>query len=430
LAEIESGAMGFIIVQQTNLREPTGYKTARWIVLLFALQVGIVNGLGENVITTSGFLDVTMFDGSKPVPQESSSNEFRASVSSDGRWTLEVRPIYKKGDILYGKKDVMYQSFNGTDTYFCQYSEAVEGITNGRPGIIGTKPISDRSQLSYISAGNYPFSPFDAQKRTHILWLVYGAGKYIHDTKAGSLPLPWLSARNNLFSYGFRLKAELSPDSPYIPTTLQFIRDSQLDLQNENSEYSRPELDQPLNNEMFAILQDALKERKTIWHDGAIAGKLETGTFTNLYGFNVPLSFEFRTFTELGVLRRLFVATVTNVTGENADEKSAQETFHPPVLVNRTVLDTRFRLRDSSRNIDSISYGLNEGEPWLSKDSDALQKRFKEYLNNPKLSARNRFSISSERTKRFWIVGLFLMSTISLLLLLFRFPRNHPKINH
>jgi len=392
----------------------------RLCILLYVFLGIVFNGRGEDVVISSGILNETMFNGKNPVPNESSKNEFQATVSTDGRWFLQISPIHGINDPMYGKKDTIYMSFDGSDTYFCQYSEAVIGITNGRPGLIGTQPLSDRSQLSYISEGNYPYSPFDSQKRAHILWLVYGAGKSIHDSKQENMPLPWLAARWTPLSYGFRLESDLSPNLPYIPISLRFIRDSKLDLQDENNEYSRPEIDIPEDKEGLLRQQDELNQRKTKWHNGANAGILKTGVFTNISEFSMPLTFTFTTFLSSGNPRRLYEATVTNVVIRQIDEV-AQKGFQPPILANLSVLDTRFRFRDASHNVDKIYYKIDKNESWQPKDSPELQKMNVAFIKSPSISARTRFSILSDKLKRLIIGGIFLIVTLVPVIFLLRF---------
>lgn len=380
----------------------------KWAILLFTGLICIFDGRSENYITSSGILSETMFNGPNIVAAESSSNEFSATISTDGKWAIDIHQIYKRNEPMYGKEDSIYMTFDGSDTYYCQYSEAVIGITNGRPGFIGTAPIASRSQWSYISAGNYPFAPFDTQKRTHILWLVYGAGKNIRDSKSESMPLPWMPARWNLLSYGFRLQAEISPVSPYIPTSLQFIRDSKLDFKNEQSEYDRPELDQPDERDGVLQWQNQLNQRTTKWRDGAVAGRLKVGTFTNVDGLSVPLSFSFETYFFTGSLRRTYTATITNITTKQIDNLYTNQ-FRPPILSRLSVLDSRFRFRDGSKNVNSIYYTLEDTQSWQPIDSTNLQRKFKSFYA---AGTRRHFSILPNRTKHVILIIAFSALTI------------------
>jgi hypothetical protein len=364
-----------------------------------------------------------MFNGNEPVPQESSKNEFQALVSDDGKWLLEIRQLHSKSDPMNGKTDLLYMGFDGSDTYFCQYSDAVIGITNGRPGLIGTAPFNAHPVLSYVSAGNYPYCPFDSQKRAHILWLVYGAGKSIHDFKLKTMPRPWVEARWTPLAYGFSLTDELSSNSPYIPISLQFIRDSKLDLTNENEEYNRPEMDLAKQKETLMRQQSELNYRKTSWHDGDMAGLLKTGIFTNLNGLSLPLSFTFQTFHSWGQVSRLYEVAVTNVTERQASDM-AQIDFRPPILGKLLVMDTRLRFRDAKRNVDEVIYKIDESGSWQAVDSANVQKMDQAFLKTDAISKRHSLSIFSDITKRSIVLGLFMLSTLLPIIFIFRFKHS------
>ncbi len=394
----------------------------KWIftVLLTTILLLMASLAGRAMVVSSGFLKVTTFSGGKPYRPECSTNEIRAVIDSNGRWALEVRPLHPVGDMLHGKTDIIYLTFDGTNNYYCQYSEAIEGIKQGQPGIIGTTAITNQAQTGYISPGSFPFSPYDIQKRTQVLWLMYGAGQYIHDERLETMPLPWLTARYRLDAYGFRLKYDLSLNLPYIPITLEFVRDSHLDLSDEQSEYTRPELD--VDTIWFERLKNDLNLRKTKWQEGATAGVLKTLAFTNLDNFRLPLASEFRLFMPNGDLLRLFELIVTNVAGS-----AAAETLTPPVLADVFVFDSRFRVRESSKVLDSINYHLTPGQSWESTNAASLQKLFHAYLNTPQLTAIHKLSNSPEQRPMIIIYALVAVTVVPLLLWL-RFVWKHRKI--
>ena len=151
-------------------------RTVRWIAFLLMLHSSVVVGFAEKVIVSSGFLNETTFNGKY---SQQKLHKFQATITDDGKWAFEVNPIHKTNDILFGKKDVKYMTFDGTDIYYCQYTEAVEGLRNGRPGIVNTRPIADQPQLAYISAGDYPFSPFDNDRQR---FKFYGLFTALEDT--------------------------------------------------------------------------------------------------------------------------------------------------------------------------------------------------------------------------------------------------------
>lgn len=378
-------------------------------ILFLALMLLASDGWAQVAMTASGCLTETMFNGAISVPSESSSNRFNATISQDGKFALEVRPIHQHGDFLEGKEDVIYMTYDGSDTYFCQYTEAVQGVTNGRPGIIRTEAITNRAQLAYISPGNYPFSPYDSQKRTHILWLVFGAGPMLHDSQPETMPLPWIPARWMLLSYGFSIKYELCANFPFFPSNLQFVRDSKLDFDSEIKEYNRPELDSHGQREWVSNWENELQKRKQ-WRDGDIAGKLETGDFTNYAGFCLPLSFKFSTFIRSGQIRRLYTVEVTGLETNQFDDMASITNFHPPILADLYIADSRFRMHDSSRGINYIHYNLDHDKDWMPTNSASLEKLYANYLATPSLAMKPPLSPLTKNAKtRFVFVILLLL---------------------
>ena len=233
----------------------------------------------------------------------------------------------------------------------------------------------------------------------------------------------------SLRAYGFRVESLLSTSQPFIPIAMQFIRDSKLDLPSNESEYNRPELDQPVDQGMLEFYREDLTARKTRWHDGGIAGTLTNEDFTSIAGMTIPRSFEVRIYLTPRVLFRQYNGTITNVATAEADGQDQNErkflskTFQPPILSKSVITDSRFRFRDATREIDNIKYDLVPGKHWLPTNSEYLQERFKHFLDTPSLSARHKFSIWPKYIKRNLIIGFMLFATFALLLLIFRFFR-------
>jgi len=102
-------------------------------------------------VTLRGFLDLRFFSApGRPQLSMCSSNAFTASICTDGRYAFEVRPMYKTNNLMAGKEEAFYMTYNGTDTFFCHYTEAIQGLKGGRPAIVGTKPIEEAGQMAYV----------------------------------------------------------------------------------------------------------------------------------------------------------------------------------------------------------------------------------------------------------------------------------------
>jgi hypothetical protein len=325
----------------------------------------------EDGASVSGYLIVKSFSPrGQLMSQWSSTNEFRASIARDGRYAVEIRPKYEKGE------DIIYLTFDGFDTYFVHYQKSGDD----KNSVYAKTP-------AYISEGNYPFSPWEEQKRANILWLVYGAGLYIHDSMTNNtMPLPWVPARWSLLAYGYRVEHELSPNLPYIPHQLRFIRDYALDLSSEDAEMNRPELDTASGDQWVAKWKDELNTRNS-FTNGFLDADINTDDFTNRNGVEIPLFFSWRDFNPHwlnGGLRCQYNGIVTNVT-----DLSPSETFLPPVLGSLGVNDSRFRYRDAKRALDGINYRVTIATSWKPRNSPQLKEQFKAGLSGIGASPRN-----------------------------------------
>jgi hypothetical protein len=391
----------------------------RCIVFLLVLHMGVFKGRceSESGVTENGLLEVKYFDKSgQVISLVSSTNVFRASVDRNGRWMIEVHPIAAKNSIMDGKEDVIFMSFDGVDTFYCRYSEAFFDMKNGRPQITKTLPVSNMVNRAYISTGSYPFAPFDEQRRANALWLVFGAGKYINESSIKTMPLPWLAARWNLLCYGFRTESDLLTDPPYLPRKIRFIRDAKLDLESLSAEKNRPELDQNTSAYLDDDLKEQFKDRKERWIQGSVAGLLETANITNYSGITVPLSFTIKTFYPDEKINRLYVGTITNVS-----DLLSSETFRPPFIANLSVHDSRFRYRDNTHRLDKIVYlwKKSDSETWPATNSQYLNELQKFHLNS-ELATKRRSIFSSKLIVRYAILGVFLFSSLLLLLLVLK----------
>lgn len=346
------------------------------LIALFDAKVLAQNGGG---VILNGKLNLKFFAGpGKLVQSMSSSNSFCVKISRDGKWSMEVRPIYGRGDIMYGKEDELYLTFDGTDSYSCRYTEAIEGITNGRPGIVNTARIQDNDQSAYISTGNYPFGFGDAQERMPILWLSFFSGITMQESKT-NLPLPWIDARWSLMAYGFRWDCQMTDKFPFAPSKITFIRDNTLDFPNIEQEYNRPELNNANSDEWFKRWNGQMEERKR-WINGMVIGVLDSSNFTNHNGVNIPLNSSLAVYvpksTTPDKTRRLYSIEVDSVADLN-DEN----VFRPPLMGKRILVDdSRFRSTSKTHKVDEVYYKLKTNDVWKSKDDPELKAYFDSYL--------------------------------------------------
>jgi hypothetical protein len=351
-------------------------------------------GIQAGVIST-GDLIVSAFDPiGRPVSVLSSRNSFTASVSTDGRFAIQLHP--------HLKKSVTYLTFDGFDTYFASYDELSTDNTN-----INTRPSqSAEGGSAFISTGNYPFVPWEEQKRESILWTVYGIGHFIHNNVTNTMPLPWMPARWSLLSFGFRLESSLEPSPPYVPRWLRFVRDRSLDFEDLRRETERPELITARSATWMAKWRREFQQRKDDWPDGFVAGELTVSSFTNQGGLLVPLSFEFRTFhpTWKDIPRCLYTAKVTNVT--NLPQGNS---FVPPIFGVLHVEDQRLRRRDATRGLDGISYPV--ASVWPQRDGAELKQHFQAGWDSWRISGRIK-SGTNPQLRRFVIWGLLIVTFI------------------
>jgi len=314
---------------------------------------------------------------------------------------------------------VIYLAFDGTDTFFVRYREAVVDVNQN---IIGRKPLGKSMPPAYISSGNYPFAPWEEQQRTHVLWLVFSAGKYLHDSSTNTMLLPWIPARWSLLSYGFRVEHKLSLTPPFAPQELQFIRDGAYDLASDHLEMERPELNSPSSDVWIEKWEKELQERREYWVNGFVAGKLESRNFTNQNGLAIPMAFSFKAFHPRwkgNQLRHLFEGVVTNLAS-----MPPGESFQPPIISAIRAEDSRFRFRDAKRALNGINYPLTATNKWPPRTSAENEREFKAALASPEFSGRYH---SAGPRKRVVLVGMFALISVVLLRLFFRSTKDSSK---
>lgn len=349
------------------------------IVTWGACQSGF-GGVRAGDIVADGLLTVTTYSGlGKPLQNWCSTNQFRVSIAADGRYRFEIRPLYETDDVIY-------YTFDGTNTFYVRYREAVVDVNQK---VVDRKPVEKNVHPAYISSGNYPFVPWEDQHRPHILWLVFGAGKYLRDSSTNTMPLPWVPARWSLMSYGFRVEYKTSSAPPYHLREIEFVRDLKLDLFDDKAEMDRLELNAPSGEAWFPKWKKELQQRREDWVDGFVAGKLESGSFTNQNGLEIPQAFTFNAFhpkwlSQMKKVRWKYVGIVTNVFSSNL---APVETFQPPIVSVVQVEDSRFRFRDATRAVNGINYPLT-GKNWPARTSAEKEQEFQADINNPEFSAR------------------------------------------
>lgn len=356
-------------------------------------------------VEISGYLTVNRFgpNGNAISSVWNSTNYFRISLAADERWHIEVSPAHEEGD-------TMHMSYDGKDTFYVRYRVSTVDI---HQKIIGITPIDQKVNSAYISSGNYPFMPFEEQKRPHVLWLAYGAGSYLRNSTNNSMPLPWYPARWSLMAYGFRVESELFSTPTYV-RSLKFIRDSKLDLASFEDELDRPELNTPSSDEDVSSKKADLESRKKYWVDGLVAGELKCLEFTSRNEIDFPKSFEFSEYYPVYAkkVERRYKGEVTNVT-----DLPVGRTFRPPIIAPLGVDDTRFR--NKKLGVDDIHYALTNGAAWLANDADILAREFIAVGKGAAVSGR--YVAKNVRSKRIMFAVLFASFALVLPVVIYRF---------
>jgi hypothetical protein len=363
--------------------------TAGATIVLFLIFSTVI-GMGQQGVTISGNLIVNKYDEfGRPESLWCSTNVFQMALDVDGRYVIEVDPINNLSNF-------MCLTYNGNDTFYVE----------------DRKPTDGKVHNAYVSSGRYPFCPWDDQKRVSVLWLAYASGNYIHELGTNTMPLPWISARSSLSAFGFRTKSEFLPESSYVLSHLEFIRDDSLDLSTFDAELNRPEIDFPSDDVEAASLKADLEDRKINWKNGLVAGDLLCSMFTNKGGLQFPLSFTFTSYHAYHKLvNRQVVGFVTNI-----DILHSNEQFSPPVISRLRVEDSRFRALDLG--VESINYQITNINMWRSTNDQQLIEEFSAVKVNALDSGHFKASAVHDKRVAMVVVVLLIGSTLPLILYL------------
>lgn len=108
------------------------------------------------------------------------TNSFSIKISADGSWMMEISPVTTPKDLMYGKKQVIYQTYDKTNIYGAYYSE---GVTRNRRMVDATN-LTSLEHFADISAGDYPAADLNmlpnlnVQFTPNILWLAFGSSDF------------------------------------------------------------------------------------------------------------------------------------------------------------------------------------------------------------------------------------------------------------
>lgn len=377
-------------------------RSKPWLSALFVGVVCVAIGgptlqslFAQEQVTAQGLLTLTTFQSDGvAIPRRSGTNRFSIIIAGDGRYLLEISPLHES-------EDTIYQSYDGNDTYFVRYREAEVDINQN---ITSRTPIEKKVNPAYVSSGNYPYAPWEYQHRPHMIWLGLASGSFVNSL-SNSMPLPWIAARWSLMSFGYRLESNLSPSPPFAPISLKFIRDESLDLKSENMEMERPELNSATSESWITKWERELKERKTTWTNGFLAGEVQGRDFVEVNGLSIPKVFTIRTFHPLwrssrGKVKSEYIGVITNL--GNTKMLSG---FKPPLKSLVRVEDSRFRFRDEKRSLNGINYPLTAVDGWSPVDSEIRQQEFKADISSPEFSQRFH---SKTPFRRFSVLGVLI----------------------
>lgn len=326
---------------------------------------------GTHGIRLQGDFNVTSYSLRKQVwPALSSSNAFEFCYEAGGKWRLIVFPRAAPNDRLY-------LSFDGTNSYYVKYVERFLGaeFRDGRP-VEEYQPLTTNGlHPATIFPDEYPIMSWDEQERVRVLWLCLASGGFLKRTAPKEMPLVWENPTTSLLSYGFQCDYVLDNYPPFAPTRMIFTRAHGLDLPLER------ELDRPLLNAARTLsdverMSAELENRRKLLPNGFVVGRVTVDSILKTNGFGTPSKFLCELFLPAqngSMLSRSYRGEVKKV--EPLPDGEALET---PILSNLSVLDERFRYRDSKYSVDGISYKVAYTDPWPSSDSPKLQSLFQQ----------------------------------------------------
>jgi hypothetical protein len=282
------------------------------------------------------------------------TNSFIMTISADGSWMMEVSPMTVPGDIMHGHKQVICQTFDGTNIYGAYYSE---GVTKSRK-VVDTTDLSSLTHFANISPDGYPMADLnilpnlDVQFTPNILWLAFGSGNFFSKQGKVITSKSIISSRAQCLEfYGVRWMCEFLTEQPHLPQRVQFLRDTNLDLSIEQ-EINRPEVSKPKNIEEYKSLLSDFKQRK-YYTNNFLWATYKCMATTNLNGMCVPTEFEYKCFEPTRAtpegLKTLAIGTVTSILNSPSVEIAL-----PPIIASLDINDARFRRGDKSGRVDSI----------------------------------------------------------------------------
>jgi|ERR1035437_2710933 hypothetical protein len=339
---------------------------------------------------------------------------FKIILGEDGQWSLELSPIVSTSYPLYNKIQKICQAYDKTNIYTTHYSE---GVLRNRD-VIGTTNLNNLIQFAEITPGSYPPNELNFEDNINVqyapnfLWLALCSSDYFKNKTNNTMPLPWSMTKVNLRPFGFRYDYEpLSITFP-IPKSIRFVRDTRLDLPEEQ-EINRPEVSKTTTRKAYTELLATLKYRKTWYPDAYIIGKYITQQTTNINGITIPTEFELETFDPEfgGVDDSLgsYKATVTKITSSQDGLKL------PLILATLTVNDYRFHKMEKGQ-LDKITYTLDNTADWPDQNDPKLKKLFEN-------ADTHKFNPAYDRIRNVILGLLFVLTSVFFLTYLFFFRK-------
>jgi hypothetical protein len=377
---------------------------AMLVLALASIHILLNDARGEETFTTEGYVIYSrlpngIIQNGKVLPLSAIprtpawgiwTNWFTMTISTEGRWMMRVSPATFPGELMYGKTQVVWQTYDKTNIYSAYYSE---GTTRNRQ-LTGSTNLTSLTHFANISPGDYPIADFDylpnlsVQRTPSFLWLALGSGDFFakYGTIITTKPTP-VSRTQCLGNYGVRWVCESLNGSLRLPEYIQFLRDTNLDLPVEQ-EINRPEIAKATTLDDYNQMLKDIQTRKDDFTNGYLSATFECTQQTNINGVTIPTAFEYKAYdtkiaTPDGLLGDI-VGTITNIIV--SQDKEIQL---PPILATLNVNDARFQRRDRLGQVDSIKYNLALGATWPDQNSPELQKRLKtsdSYRYSPKLN--------------------------------------------
>ena len=171
------------------------------------------------------------------------------------------------GDLMYGKKQEVCQTFDKTNIYGVYYSE---GVTENRM-VVGSTNLTNQIHFANISPEDYPMADLNmlpnlnVQFTPNILWLAFGSSDFFSKNGDTITTKSIISARAQCLEfYGVRWVCRFFEGQPHLPQNVQFLRDTNFDLTIQQ-EISRPDVPKPENIEQYqTLLRDTSVFKKPV----------------------------------------------------------------------------------------------------------------------------------------------------------------------